>query len=159
MSTRIEMREKGIGGGRAGRSGVRDPLVRELEARRRQAEAIVDGVHWAWTGASRIVRRMAAGGSGERRAAANDNRASGAAPGLLRRAGQAVLSFLASWQRRRAAIDELRALDDRVLTDIGLRRDQIELAVDGLLPRGGETRRRPLGRGRWSDGFEGALAA
>ena len=40
------------------------------------------------------------------------------------------------WRKRRAAIDELAALDDRLLKDIGLYRGEIEAAVDGLLERG-----------------------
>lgn len=45
----------------------------------------------------------------------------------------------AGWRRfnaRRAAIAELNRLDDRLLADIGVRREQIPLVVDGLaLPK------------------------
>jgi uncharacterized protein YjiS (DUF1127 family) len=49
--------------------------------------------------------------------------------------------------RRRTAIAQLRALDDRLLADIGLTRGQIEVAVDGVLVRRGELFSRPRGRG------------
>ncbi len=39
---------------------------------------------------------------------------------------------LQRWHRRRVTYRELMALDDRLLRDIGLRRDQIPAAVDGL---------------------------
>ncbi len=39
---------------------------------------------------------------------------------------------LRRWHRRRVAYRALMALDDRLLRDIGLRRDQIPAAVEGL---------------------------
>ena len=39
---------------------------------------------------------------------------------------------LQRWHRRRVTYRELMALDDRLLRDIGLRRDQIPAAVEGL---------------------------
>lgn len=39
------------------------------------------------------------------------------------------------WRTRRTAVRELRALDDRLLRDIGINRGDIENAVDGLLSR------------------------
>lgn len=42
-------------------------------------------------------------------------------------------SGLVTWYERRAAIAELRALPDHLLTDIGLDRAAIPSAVDGLL--------------------------
>ena len=44
-----------------------------------------------------------------------------------------LVSTLRRWHRRRLAIRELMALDDRMLDDIGVRRDDIHRAVDGLL--------------------------
>ena len=40
---------------------------------------------------------------------------------------------LQRWHRRRVTYRELMALNDRLLRDIGLRRDQIPAAVEGLL--------------------------
>ncbi len=42
-------------------------------------------------------------------------------------------------QRRRLAIAQLSALDDRMLRDIGLDRTKIAVAVDGLLANQGKT--------------------
>lgn len=162
MSTRIEMREDLAGTDHVRRAGGHDHFVRDLEARRRQAEAIVDGVHWAWTSARRVLARLLEREPDERKPTANDNRgekgADAGEPGLLRRTGQSMLALLAGWQRRRTAVDELRALDDRVLADIGLRRDQIEQAVDGFLPPRGGTWALPAGRSRRNDGFDEELA-
>lgn len=36
-----------------------------------------------------------------------------------------LLRRLSQWQRRRAQIEALRRLDDRLLSDIGIRRDQL----------------------------------
>ncbi|MEE9156908.1 MAG: DUF1127 domain-containing protein [Acidiferrobacterales bacterium] len=44
-----------------------------------------------------------------------------------------LVSTLRRWHRRRLAISELMALDDRMLDDIGVRRDDIHRVVDGLL--------------------------
>jgi len=44
-----------------------------------------------------------------------------------------LVSTLRRWDRRRLAIRELMALDDRMLDDIGVRRDDIHRVVDGLL--------------------------
>ena len=58
-----------------------------------------------------------------------------------------ILEPYARRRRRRIAVAQLRSLDDRLLADIGLTRGQIELAVDGMLPRRGHTLSRPVGRG------------
>jgi uncharacterized protein YjiS (DUF1127 family) len=44
---------------------------------------------------------------------------------------QALLHRLFGWVRRRAAVAQLQALDDRMLKDIGLNRGDIEHAVRG----------------------------
>jgi uncharacterized protein YjiS (DUF1127 family) len=134
-------------------------LVRTAEARQRQAEAIAKGVHWVWTSARRAVERLMNGKSGEQTPAANGkqifktgDRASVAdafrRDGLLlaRLVRGFILEPYARRRRRRIAIAQLRSLDDHLLADIGLTRGQIELAVDGILPRRGHTLSRPVGR-------------
>ena len=51
--------------------GLHNHLVRTAEARQRRAEAIVEGVHRAWTNARRIVDRLMNGKSREHTPAAN----------------------------------------------------------------------------------------
>ena len=46
------------------------------------------------------------------------------------------LAKLGSWRKRRQAIRDLEALDDRMLADIGLSRSQIRPLVDDLLEAG-----------------------
>jgi uncharacterized protein YjiS (DUF1127 family) len=53
------------------------------------------------------------------------------------------LSVFAAAQARRAARRELYTLDDRLLKDIGLRREQIAEFVDGMFRGDGESTRRP----------------
>lgn len=53
------------------------------------------------------------------------------------------LSAFEGAQARRAARRELYALDDRLLNDIGLRREQIPEFVDGMFRGNSETVRRP----------------
>jgi uncharacterized protein YjiS (DUF1127 family) len=55
--------------------------------------------------------------------------ATGAAPQLLTAGWNALVGYFG----RRAAIAALRELDDRALLDIGLGRNQIEAAVNGLI--------------------------
>jgi len=47
----------------------------------------------------------------------------------------AILRRLGTWQKSRILRRELEGLTDRQLTDIGLRRDQIELVSHGGLGR------------------------
>jgi len=51
----------------------------------------------------------------------------------LGRAGRTVVSGLIRSHRRRVAIRQLHALDDRMLKDIGVSRGQIPLVVEGTL--------------------------
>ncbi len=61
--------------------------------------------------------------------------------GALRRAGEAVVTLLDRWvvkpiarrRRRSAAYRELARLDDRILADIGIRRDEIPAIVRAIL--------------------------
>ena len=46
------------------------------------------------------------------------------------------LAKLGSWRKRRRTIRDLEALDDRMLADIGLSREQIRPLVDDLLDAG-----------------------
>jgi len=46
------------------------------------------------------------------------------------------LNRLGAWRKRRQTIRDLEALDDRMLADIGLSRDQIRPLVDDLLDAG-----------------------
>jgi len=46
------------------------------------------------------------------------------------------LAKLATWRKRRRTIRDLEALDDRMLADIGLNRDQIRPLVEDLLKAG-----------------------
>lgn len=150
MSARLEMRGNAIESSHAERRGGHDHFVRDLEARQRQAEAIVDSVHWAWTSLRRAMRRLAGRKLPERALVANDNRAPGGVGASWLRPAQriarSILDSYAGWRRRTIAIDQLRMLDDSVLADIGLRRDQIELAVDGLLRRRSESWELPAER-------------
>jgi uncharacterized protein YjiS (DUF1127 family) len=47
----------------------------------------------------------------------------------------AARNAFAAWQRRRRAYDELMALDDRSLADIGIRRSEIPAVVEGFHER------------------------
>ena len=63
-------------------------------------------------------------------------------PGAFSRLFGACRDGIARYFVRRAAIASLRALDDRVLRDIGLERSQIEGAVHGVITRSGRPTRR-----------------
>ena len=54
---------------------------------------------------------------------------------VLERALAAGWRAVALWHKRRRAVQELRALDDRSLRDIGLGRSEIECAVRGCKRR------------------------
>lgn len=86
-----------------------DPLVYATEARRHQARAQSDALGIAWRGFRQTLSGLAA---------------------WVRRH---MVQPLTRRSERRHAIAQLTALDARLLADIGLRRSDIELAVDGLL--------------------------
>jgi uncharacterized protein YjiS (DUF1127 family) len=150
MSAHFEMKKDMIRRN-AMRNGLHDHLIRTAEARRLQAEAIAKSVHWLWTKARWAFKRLMNGKSREQTPAANGKQISTALgrasvadalrPDLLRLARlvrRYILEPYAHRRRRRIAIAELRSLDDHLLADIGLTRGQIELAVDGILPRRGK---------------------
>lgn len=96
-----------------------DPIVYVTAARRRQARAMGEGIAAGWRGIRRTLTSVT---------------------GLIR---QHLLAPIERRQQRRRAVAHLAALDDRLLADIGLRRGDIELAVDGRLADPRVTRRRP----------------
>ena len=97
-----------------------DPLVYVAEARRLQARAMAQALGAGWRALGRGL--------------------SGLAALMWRR----LLEPLARRLERRRAIGRLAELDDRLLADIGLRRGDIALAVDGLLADARLTRRTPV---------------
>jgi uncharacterized protein YjiS (DUF1127 family) len=96
-----------------------DPIVYVSEARRAQARALAEALSAGWRGLRRGLSGLAA---------------------LTRRH---IVQPLARRSERRRAIAQLTGLDGRLLADIGLRRSDIELAVDGLLADPRVTRRTP----------------
>jgi uncharacterized protein YjiS (DUF1127 family) len=137
--------------------GLHDHLVRTAEARRLQAEAITNGVHWVWTKALRFAARLMKRDPRRGAPAANRNRVpitvGRASVGsafrhdverLQRLLRRLILEPYSRRRRRRIAIAQLRSLDDHLLADIGLARGQIELAVDGMLARRDKTCSRPV---------------
>jgi uncharacterized protein YjiS (DUF1127 family) len=159
MSTQFAMQDDVIRRNHAMRNGLHDHLIRTAEARRMQAEAIANGVHWVWTKARRALERLMNGKSREQMPAANGKQISktlGRASvadafrrdrqRLARLVRRFILEPYARRRRRRIAIAQLRSLDDRLLADIGVMRGQIELAVDGLLASRGEGWSRPTRR-------------
>lgn len=54
-----------------------------------------------------------------------------------------IASAARGWRMRRAAINELSRLDDRLLRDIGIHRGEIAAVVDGMLRRPPVAARRP----------------
>ena len=96
-----------------------DPVLYLAEGRRRQARAMAE----ATAAGSRALRRGLTG---------------------LAALARQLLEPLARRSERRRAIGRLAELDDRLLADIGLRRGDIALAVDGLLADPRVTRRVPV---------------
>lgn len=94
-----------------------DPIVYVAEARRRQAHAMGEAIGAGWRGLRRALTGVA---------------------GLVRRH---LVEPIERRGERRRAVAYLAALDDRLLADIGLRRGDIELAVDGRLADPRVTRR------------------
>jgi len=160
MPAQFKMQHDVIRPNPAMRDGLHDHLVRTAEARRRQAEAIANGVHWVWTKTRQVLERPVNGKAREPEPAANGKQISQALGrasvadafrrDLLRLARlfrRFILEPHARRRRRRIAIAQLRSLDDHLLADIGLTRGQIELAVDRMLPRRGKTCPRPIAGG------------
>ena len=96
-----------------------DPMIYGPEARRHQARAIAKALGAGWRCFRRALSRAASWTE------------------------QHILQPLARRSERRQAIAQLAALDARLLADIGLRRSDIELAVDGLLADPRVARRTP----------------
>jgi uncharacterized protein YjiS (DUF1127 family) len=86
-----------------------DPIVYVAEARRLQARAVGEAIGAGWRGLRRALTGVT---------------------GLVRRH---LLEPIERRGERRRAVAHLAALDDRLLADIGLRRGDIELTVDGRL--------------------------
>jgi uncharacterized protein YjiS (DUF1127 family) len=155
MSTSLGVQNDVIRRGHAGGHGLHDHSVRAAEMRRRQAEAITNGVRWIWTHAGRALRllnrtRAQTPVVDDNQIARSLGRASLADAlrrDLLRlaRLVRFIREPYARRRRRRIAIAQLRSLGDHLLADIGLTRGQIELAVDGMLSRR-EGLSRPVGR-------------
>ena len=120
MSTHMPVRSVPLGRGHpaSGNRARVDPIVYASEARRLHARAVAETLGAGWRG----LRRMLVGLTGwtERH----------------------LVRPLARRSERRQAIAQLTALDARLLSDIGLRRGDIELAVDGLLADPRMARRR-----------------
>jgi uncharacterized protein YjiS (DUF1127 family) len=85
-----------------------DPTVFVAEGRRLQARAMAEALGAGWRGLHWAVDSFAR---------------------MLRE----LPERLAKWSARHRAVHQLAGLDDRLLADIGLRRGDIELAVDGRL--------------------------
>ena len=138
-----------------------DPWMRIAKARRLQAEAIAEGGHRVWTGVRRTVARSLRERSHANTPAPNPSEnptafvarryslglaiaepISRGVQRLVQLVRDAVLAPLARRGRRGSDMERLAAMDDRLLTDIGLRRGEIEWVVDP--PRGDGFTRRAL---------------
>jgi uncharacterized protein YjiS (DUF1127 family) len=96
-----------------------DPAVLVAEGSRLQARARVEAILAGWRGLRRSFDRLVA-------------------------AARYLWDLLARRSERNRAVYQLSGLDDRLLADIGLRRGDIELAVDGLLANSRVRRRAPM---------------
>jgi uncharacterized protein YjiS (DUF1127 family) len=96
-----------------------DPIVYVAEARRRQARAMAEALDAGRRGLQRGLGGLAAVVQGW------------------------LLEPLVKRSERNRALRQLAGLDDRLLADIGLRRGDIELAVDGQLADPRMRRRAP----------------
>ena len=76
MSVRFAMQNDVRRRHHAGRYGLHDHLFHTAEARRLQAEAIANGVHWVWRNARRALERLMNGKSHEQTPAANGKQVS-----------------------------------------------------------------------------------
>ena len=119
MHTHMRVPSEPLVRGRASEDWARiDPIVYVTAARRAQARALAEAL-------SAGRRGLRSGLSG------------------LAALGRHLMDRLARRSERRRAIAQLTALDGRLLADIGLRRSDIELAVDGLLADPRVRRRTP----------------
>lgn len=118
MSAHMQGQSERLARGPANEEWARiDPVVYLAEGRRRQAQAMAATIGAGWRALRWGLTSVAA---------------------LVRRQ---LLEPLARRAERKRAIGRLAELDDRLLADIGLRRGDIELAVDGLLADPRVTRR------------------
>ena len=128
-------------------AGTTSRRMRRRDRRTPRPAAIAGGVHSVWTNVRRIMERVTNGRSRGHTPTPDGKRspmASGRASvadafrrdvvRLRRLVRTSVLEPYARRRRRKIAVDQLRALDDRLLADIGLLRGDIQLAVDGGLP-------------------------
>jgi uncharacterized protein YjiS (DUF1127 family) len=120
MRAQMQVQSERLARGPADEQWARiDPIVYLAEGRRRQAQAMAAAIGAGWRALRWGLSSVAA---------------------LVRRQ---LLEPLTRRSERKRAIGRLAELDDRLLADIGLRRGDIELAVDGLLADPRVTRRAP----------------
>jgi uncharacterized protein YjiS (DUF1127 family) len=118
MSAQMQVQPERLARG-AGNEARIDPIVYLAEGRRRQARAMAAAIGAGW----RALRW--------------------GLTGLAAMVQRQLLEPLARRSERKRAIGRLAELDDRLLADIGLRRGDVQLAVDGLLADPRVTRRAP----------------